>query len=396
MHEHAAFSTRAAYAGRMPVAEPVSRPLLAPIYQSTVYAFDSLEDLEAFHDGAPGHIYYRNGTLTNTTLEAGIAALESAEAAVTAGSGMAIITAAILALAGAGDRVVADRHAYGGTYTLLTKDLPRLGIEVLLIDATNLDDVARALEGQPKALLIEALSNPTLRVVDVPALSALGRSAGVPVIVDATFASPALLRPVEFGASLSWHSVAKYLGGHSAAMGGVAAGDRDLVELIREKIVHLGACQGVMDAWLTLLGLPTLPLRMPVHSQVGMAIARYLETHAAVAKVLYPGLSSHPHYALAQTLYPTGCGGMMSFELRGGTAAARHFLKALKLIAFAPSLADVTTTVSYPYATSHYRLPEDALAALGVTQGLIRLSAGIEAEADVLADLEQALEGCPR
>jgi cystathionine gamma-synthase len=395
MTDDTAFSTRAAHAGRGIERHSVSNPILPPIYQTTVYTFDRLEDLEAMHDGASGKIYYRNGTPTHDALDRGIAALENAPDATSAASGMAVVTAAILALAGAGDRIVADRHSYGGTYTLLTQEMPRLGLLVTFVDASDLDEVERAIAGRPKALLVEALSNPTMRVTDVPALCALGQASGVPVIVDATFASPALLRPVAHGAALSWHSVAKYLGGHSAAMGGVAAGTPELIGAIREKIVRMGACQGVMDAWLTLLGLPTLPLRMPEHSRLALAVARYLESHPAVRTVLYPGLPSHQQHDLARRLYPNGCGGMLSFELRGGADAARHFLNALTLVAFAPSLADVTTTVSYPFATSHYRLPAGALQAMGVGPGLIRFSAGIEADADILADLDQALADCP-
>jgi cystathionine gamma-synthase len=386
-----AFSTLATHAGRGTKPAAHSRPLIPPIYQSTVYAFERLEDLEAIYEGAPGGVYYRQGTPNHDALEEAIATLEGGEAAIAAASGMAIITAATLALAGAGDRIVADRHAYGGTYTLLTTELPRLGIEVILVDALDLDAVEEVVRRGARALLIEALSNPTLRVANVPALCALGRRHGVPVLVDATFASPALLRPIGHGASLSYHSVAKYLGGHSAAMGGVAAGERSLVAAMREKVIHLGACQGVLDTWLTLLGLPTLPLRMAAHNRTAVAVARYLEAHREVERVLYPGLTSHPQHGVARDLYPEGSGGMLSFTLRDGAPAVRRFLAALELIAFAPSLADVATTVSYPYATSHRSLPEDVLEALGVSTGMIRLSAGIEEPADVIADLEQAL-----
>jgi cystathionine gamma-synthase len=286
---------------------------------------------------------------------------------------------------------VGDRHAYGGTYTLLTAELPRLGIESVLVDALDPDEVERALQGGAKALLIEALSNPTLRVADIPVLCSLGRAYGVPVLVDATFASPALIRPIEHGAALSWHSVAKYLGGHSVAAGGIAAGQRWLVDAMRAKVIRLGAPQGVMDAWLTLLGLPTLPLRMAAHSKAGQAVAEFLAGHAAIDSVYYPGLPSHPAHDLARRLYPDGLGGMLSFEVRGGEPAARRFLARLQRIALAPSLADVTTTVSYPYITSHYGLPEEVLQTLGVSKGLIRFSAGIEDPADIIAELEQAL-----
>ncbi len=393
MPEPTAFTTRAAHAGRGTPPRSLSRPLLPPIYQSTVYAFERLDDLDTLHDDptSTGYSYYRYGSPTHAALESGIAALEGAEAAISAASGMAIVTAAVLAVAGAGNRVVADRHAYGGTYTLLTKELPRLGVEAALVDATDLDAVEDALRAGARALLIEAISNPTVRVADVPALCALGRAYDIPVLVDATFASPALLRPIEHGATLSWHSLAKYLGGHSAATGGAAAGERGLVDAMRQKIVNLGGCLGVMDAWLTLLGLPTLPLRMAAHNTTARAVAAYLAEHPAVAAVHYPGLPDHPQYETARRLYPHGSGGMLAFDLRGGEPAARALLEGLRLIAFAPSLADVTTTVSYPYATSHYGLPDDVLAALGVGKGLIRFSAGIEDPADVIADLEQAL-----
>ncbi len=392
----AAFATRAAHAGRTAPARPLSRPLMPPLVQSSVYAFEHLEDLDTLHDdpAATGYSYYRYGSPTHAALEAGVAALEGAEAAVSAASGMAIITAAVLALAGSGEQIVADRHAYGGTYTLLTEELPRLGIRVTLVDATDLDAVERALTPGTKGLLIEALSNPTLRVVDVPALCALGREREVPVLVDATFVSPALLRPLEHGATLSWHSLAKYLGGHSVATGGIASGERWLVEKLREKIIHLGGCLGALDAWLTLLGLPTLPLRMEAHTRTARAVATYLVSHPAVATVYHPDLPGHPGHELVGRLYPHGCGGMLALDLRGGEGAARRFLDSLRLIAFAPSLADVTSTVSYPVATSHYGLPDDVLAALGVGPGMIRFSAGIEDPADVIADLEQALARC--
>ncbi|MFI5273373.1 MAG: trans-sulfuration enzyme family protein [Ktedonobacterales bacterium] len=393
MSEPTAFSTRAAHAGRGAPPESRSRPLTPPIYQSSVYTFDRLEDLDMVTPAAKGYSYYRYGTPTHTALEDAMCTLEGAEAAITAASGLAIITAAILAVAGNGDRLVADRHTYGGTSTLLTAELPRLGIATTLVDATDTGEVRRALAAgpAPKALLIEALTNPTMRVCDVPALCALGREHGVPVFVDATFASPALFRPIAHGATLSWHSVAKYLGGHSAATGGIASGERTLIDAIRVKMIHLGGVLGALDAWMTLMGLPTLPLRMPVHSRNGQAIAEFLAGHPAVAAVHYPGLPGHPGHALARTLYPHGVGGMLAFDLRGGQAAVAPLIEHLRLIAFAPSLADVTTTLSYPVATSHSGLPDDTLRALGVGPGLVRLSAGIEDTADLVADLDQAL-----
>jgi len=391
MSRFASFSTRSAHAGRGPARPSVSRPLTPPIYQSTVFAYERLEDLDTLNPDKHSFSYYRYGTPTHESLESAMCELEGGEAAVVAASGTAILTALAFTLASAGEQIVADRHMYGGTYTFLTQELPRFGIQTHLVDAGDLDEVDYALRRGAKAFFVEALTNPTLRICDLPALCTLGQRYGVPVIVDATFASPALLRPLEHGAAISWHSIAKYLGGHSAAVGGVATGQHTLIAALHQKIALLGGCQSAMDAWLTLLGLPTLPLRMAAHCRTAQAIAEYLVQHPAVEEVYFPGLATHPQSDFASQLYPTGCGGMLSFSLYGGMEAVRRLIDRLKLVVFAPSLGDVTTTLAYPYATSHYGLPDDVLHELEVGKGLVRLSAGIEDPADVIADLEQAL-----
>jgi len=384
-------ATRAAHAAR--ARDPgEARPLVQPLYQSTVYAFDSVEQVDQVYDKkAPGHIYYRMGTPNTTALERSIADLEGGEDAVAAASGMGVISAALLALVRTGDHIVADRHAYGGTHTLLTQDLPRLGIEATLVDVADHASLVRSIRPTTRAILVETLSNPTLRVADVPRICLVGRSHGIPVVVDNTFTTPVLIRPLELGASLVWHSLAKYLGGHSAAMGGIAVGNTKLVAATRAKVAHFGASLGPFDAWMVGQGLPTLPLRLAAHSSNAMAIATYLSEQEAVARVLYPGLTHHPDHALAARIFDRKFGGMVSFSLRGGRRAAAAFLRALELIDFAPSLADVATTISYPIATSHRGLPDETLANLDIDPGLLRLSVGIEDPVDVIAELRSAL-----
>ena len=383
--------TRAAHAAT--AREPgVARPLVQPLYQSTVFAFDSVEQVDAVYEkNAVGHIYYRMGTPNASGLESSIAELEGAEDAVAAASGMGVISAALLALVQSGDSIVADRHTYGGTNALLTTDLPRLGIDSTLIDVADTASLLRAIRPTTRAILVETLSNPTLRVVDVPRICEIGKNHGIPVIVDSTFTSPMLIRPIEHGADLVWHSLAKYLGGHSASMGGIAAGRADLVDAIRAKVVHFGASLGPFDAWMVGQGLPTLRLRMAAHSANALTVATYLSRQPVVSRVLYPGLATHPDHAVASRLFGGQYGGMVSFTVAGGRSAARAFLRSLQLIAFAPSLADVTTTVSYPVATSHRGLPDVTLNDLEIDQGLLRLSVGIEDVQDILADLGQAL-----
>src|SRR5579885_3284856 len=254
--------TRAAHAGR--ANDPcVAAPLIEPLYQSTVFRFESVAQIDAVYAGqAPGHVYYRMGTPNTSALEACVADLEGGEAAVAAASGMGAISSLLLALAEQGDHLVADRHVYGGTFSLLSVDLARLGIAVSLVDVDDLAEVEAAIRSNTRALLLETLTNPTLRVGDLPELCRLGRARGIPVVVDNTFTTPCLVRPLEFGADLVCHSLAKYLGGHSGGMGGIVVGKKGFIDAVRAKIVHFGASLGPFDAWMVGQGLPTLALRM--------------------------------------------------------------------------------------------------------------------------------------
>ena len=371
----------------------VAPPLVPAIHQATVYAYPSLEALEeVFQHEASGHYYYRNGHVNGAALETALATLEGAELGLVAASGMAAISAGLLALVQSGDHIVADRHVYGGTYTLLTEEFPRWGITTTLVDAVDLTAVEAAIQPTTKVLYLESLSNPTLRVADLPRLITLGHAHRLAVVVDNTFASPALMRPLDHGADLVFHSLAKYIGGHASAFGGAVLGRGELIESARTRLARLGGTHGAMDAWLVLHGLKTLGMRMRAHSENAEKVARFLDAHPRVRSVDFPGLASHPQHDLARALYPLGTGGMLSFELEGGYGSASCFVRALVgRIPLASSLADVSTTLSYPAGTSHRSLSPEARADIGVTDGLLRLSVGIEDSQDILDDLDRAL-----
>ena len=370
----------------------LAAPLVPAIHQTTVYAYPSLEALEGVYNGDHGYIYYRNGHPNGRALEDALAHLERAEAACVAASGTAAILAGLLSVCSAGDHIVADRNVYGGTFALLTDELPRFGITTTLVDSDDQDAISAAIQPNTRVLHLESLSNPTIRVADLPRLIALAKSRGLVIGVDNTFASSILMQPVLHGADLVYHSLAKYTGGHATAMGGAVIGRRDLIDTARSRLIHLGGTISAFDAWLALHGLKTLGLRMKAHCENGLLVAQFLEAHPRVERVDYPGLPSHPHRERAARLYPHGTGGMMSFELHGGYAAASHLVRALVgRIPLAPSLADVGSTLSYPAGTSHRALTPEGRAAIGVTDGLLRLSVGIEDAHDIIRDLETAL-----
>lgn len=371
----------------------VTRPLTPPIYQTSVFVFDDLERVDAVWEGRePGFIYGRFGTPNHAELEETVARLEGAEAAVATASGMGALTALFLATLAPGDHLVAGRDLYGATAALLREELARAGVEVSLVDAADPDAVEAALTGRTRAIFAETVSNPLLRLADLPALAALARGRGLQLLVDNTFASPALLRPLGLGATAVVHSATKYLAGHGDTTAGVVAGPRSLMERVRKVVIRMGLNLGPFDAWLTQRGLRTLALRMERQSANALALARFLEGRPEVARVFYLGLESHPQRALARRLFPDGAGGMVAFELRGGAEAVRVLMKGLRLIEFAPSFGDVATTWSYPARTSHRSLGPEERKALGIGDGLVRLSVGIEAVEDLTADLGGALD----
>jgi len=380
----------AVHAGEVNVASN-SRPISQPIYQTTVYGFDTLEMVDAvISQASEGYVYYRLGTPNQTAVEQAMARLEGGEAAYAASSGMAAIFSALSAVLQQGDHLIADKRIYGSTYGLLTTYFPRYGVETTFVDVSDSGAIRAAVRPTTRVLYFETVGNPMLQVADLEKLAELGRELGLLTFVDSTFSSPAVVRPLEWGCDVVLHATTKYIGGHSDALGGVVVGKTDFIASARQTGGMVGMAQGPFDSWLNVRSLKTLPLRMAAHSHNALQVARWLEGRGHLHRVIYPGLWSHPQYELAMRQMPDGCGGMLSFELLGGLPAVSRFIKGLKLIPFAPSLADVTTTISHPVTTSHRPFPPEERAALGITDGLLRLSVGIEDVNDIIEDLDNA------
>lgn len=395
------FATRAAHVA--PPVRSASRPLVPPIELANVYVFDDLDQVDAVWEGRQaGHVYGRFGTPNHTALEAMLAGLDGGESAVVTSSGMGALSAFLLGLLRPGDHLVAGQDLYGATTGLLREQGARWGVAVSFVDATEVGAVEAAITPATRAIFVEAISNPLLRLADLPGLGEVAARRGVPLLVDSTFATPALLRPLEHGATAVHHSATKYLSGHGDVTAGVLVGPRSLVEAARTQAVRVGLNLGPFDAWLALRGVRTLALRMARHSENALALAEFLSERAEVGRIHYPGLPGHPQHALARRLLPDGFGGMLSFDLAGGEPAVARLFAALSadrsgprwhapLVAFAPSFGDVTTTWTYPARTSHRSLSEDERAKLGIGSGLIRLSVGIEDVADLRDTLDRAL-----
>ena len=385
--------TAAVHAGRLAV--PTNAPSSPPLFQASSYEFADLADVEAIYAGErPGAIYGRVGGPNGAAFEAAIAELEGAEAAVGAAAGMSAIDAAFAPYARAGDAIVATREIYGGTFALFEQEYRARGIAIHYVDQQDLGAVADALERHaPKALYVEALTNPLVHVADLGGLAELAHRAGALCIVDATFATPALVRPLALGADLVVHSVGKYIGGHGDVGAGVLAGSATLVDAARGYLVRTGATIPHFEAWLALRGLRTLALRMERHGKSAAVAAAFLANASEVSAVFHPSLSSHPQHALARRLYPRGTGGMLAFELAGGESAVDPFLRGLRTIAIVHSLGEVASTISYPALSSHRPFSATQRRALGVGDGTLRLSVGIEHAGDIVADLAGALAG---
>jgi cystathionine beta-lyase/cystathionine gamma-synthase len=323
-------------------------------------------------------------------LEAAVADLERAEAGVATGSGMAALHLAILALAPKPVTILATRELYGGTLALLRQDLEPAGYEANFVDLTNLDAVRRAIDGAG-LVLVETITNPLCRVPDIEAIATMARERGVPVLVDNTFASPVFCRPMELGATVVMHSVTKYLGGHSDLIAGVVVGSESVMAAARARSVRTGTPLGPFESWLALRGMRTLDVRMRRHSDNALALARAMQSMPGVAAVHHPLLEGSPSYAVASRLLREGSGGMMAFDLEGGRAAVQRMMSRFQLVSFAASLGGVETTISYPVITSHRGLTPEERAELGVGPGTVRVSVGIEAAEDIVADFAQAL-----
>jgi cystathionine gamma-synthase/methionine-gamma-lyase len=366
-----------------------------PVYSSVSYTYAEAEALDAALGGAAGApVYGRYGNPTVAAFEAAMAALEGGEAALAYGSGMAALYGVLLgtgARAGAG--IVAAMDLYGATHGLLQRVLAAQGVTVRFVDAGDASEVEAALRTvRPAALLVETISNPLLRVADLPRLARQAHDAGAVLVVDNTFATPVLCRPLELGADYVVHSATKYIGGHGDVLGGVAVTSASRREALNEINKLVGANLGPQEAWLLLRGAKTLPLRMARQCAVALEVARWLQRAPAVERVQYPGLPSHPQHEAAAALLQGGSGGIVSFELAGaGRTEVFRFLSALRLVQPATSLGDVYSLILYPAMSSHRALDPDARHAIGIGDGLLRLSLGIEDPADIIADLDHAL-----
>jgi cystathionine beta-lyase/cystathionine gamma-synthase len=385
-------ASRAVHAGRGGKTGRGARAPLAPdLSTAAVHVYEELDDYDAVARGErPGHYYGRNSNSNRSMLEEAVADLEGAEAGVATGSGMAALHVAILALAPKPVTILATSELYGGTLALLRQDLEPAGYEPLFVDLNDLDAVRSAMEGAG-LVLVETITNPLCRVPDLEAIVGLARGRGVPVLVDNTFATPVLCRPLELGATAVMHSVTKYLGGHSDLVAGVVVGGSSLMAAARARSVRTGTPLGPFDAWLALRGLRTLDVRMRRHSDNALTLARAMRSMPGIAKIHHPLLEGSPSFAVATRLLPQGAGGMMAFDLEGGRAAVQRMMSRFKLVVFAASLGGVETTISYPEITSHRGLTPEERAQLGVGAGTVRVSVGIEAAEDIVADFAQAL-----
>ncbi len=390
------FHTLAVHAGeRMP--RPDFTPVATPIYHSAAYVYEDLDDLDAIFAGTrQGPVYARYGNPTLTALETAVAALEGGEAALSYASGMAAIHGALLAAgARAGAAVVAAQDVYGATYALLDRVLATQGVTVRFVDGADLAAVtATVVETRPAALICETISNPLLKLADVPRLAEIAHGAGAALIVDNTFASPYLFRPLGHGADYVVHSATKYLGGHGDVMGGVVVTSAERRRTLNEINKLVGGNLGPQEAWLVLRGLKTLPLRLQRQCDNAVRVAHWLSSHPRVTRVNYPGLPTHPQHALAARLLERGAfGAMISFDLREGRQeSVFRFMEGLKMVLPATTLGDVYSLVLYPAGTSHRALDAEARRRVGIGDGLVRLSVGIEDPDDIIADLDQALQ----
>jgi len=381
-------ATRAIHSGESK--RGLNAPVTTPIVRTSNFNFASTAELKRFAEGkSKAYLYTRYGNPTLAVAEAKIAEMENGEAGLVTASGMAAISSALLAVLKSGDEVIATRQLYGGSFRLFRDTLPRLGIRTHHVEA-DLEGVDRLVNSNTRALYVESPTNPILRLVDLKKAVGLARKHKLVSLIDSTFGSPVLQKPLDLGFDLVLHSATKYLGGHSDIVAGAVAGSRRWVAKVREAMIYLGGSMDPDPGYLLIRGLKTLEVRVRRQCETAMVVARFLERHPKVARVHYPGLASHPDHRLARRQM-RGFGGMLAFELKGGLAAARRFCDRTRIFLLAASLGGVESLIVLPIYTSHYRMSTTELAAAGVQPGTVRISVGLEDPADLLADLRQAL-----
>jgi O-acetylhomoserine (thiol)-lyase len=417
------FATKAIHAGHAPDSDTRSRAV--PLYQTTSYTFeDTTHAADLFGLRKFGNIYTRIMNPTTDVLEQRVAALEGGVGALATASGQAAETLVILTLAQAGDEIVASTDLYGGTVSLFTHTLSRLGITVNYVPPHDIEAWKRAITDRTKAFFVESIGNPKLEILDLEKIAAVGKAHGIPLVVDNTVTTPYLLNPITHGAAIVVHSATKFIGGHGTSIGGIIvdsgrfdweASGRftsflepdpayhglrfhetfgELTFILRARVLGLrdmGAAMSPFNAWTFLQGLETLALRMQRHSENGLAVARFLEEHTCVDWVRYPGLASSPTYELKEKYLPRGQGALVGFGIKGGRATAVKFIESCKLFSHLANIGDAKSLVIHPASTTHEQLSEAEQRAAGVTSDFIRLSVGIEDREDILADLDQAL-----
>ncbi len=371
--------------------------LTVPIVQTSTFTFESSRQMRAYLEGDPDlpfEFYTRYGNPTLRALEEALAVLEGGAAAVVFSSGMAAATTGILSALGPGDEVLASASLYGGTTRFVRDMLPGFGMASRIVDPADLSRLAAVAGPKSRLLVLESPTNPTVQVLDLAAITAQARALGITVMVDNTFATPILQRPLALGADIVMHSLTKALGGHSDLIGGALVGSRERMEKARNVMKVLGGCLDPHAAFLVLRGLKTLHLRVERQCANALAVARHLKTHPKIARVLYPGLPDDPGHAIAARQM-SAFGGIVTFVVKGGLAAAERFYDGLSLVARAASLGGVESLVSLPVHTSHAGYTEAQLKAAGVEAGMVRLSLGVEDAPDVVDDLDHALAGVP-
>src|SRR5947199_7694326 len=418
-----AFETLSLHAGQHP--DPVTGARAAPIYQTTSFVFQDADHAAAlFNLERAGHIYTRISNPTTAVLEERLAALEAGVGAVCTASGMAAMHLAIATLVGAGDHIVSSASLYGGTVNLLTHTLPRFGITTTFVKPRDLAGFRAAMRPQTRLVIAETIGNPGLEVLDIPEVAAIAHEAGVPLLIDNTFATPYLSRPIELGADIVMHSTTKWIGGHGIAIGGVLvdggrfdyhasgkfpvltepyAGYHGIVfdeqfgqaafimRARTEGLRDFGACLSPTNAFQLLQGVETLGIRMERHMTNTLAVLEFLTANKAVDWVLHPALENHPDHELARRLLPRGAGSIVSFGIKGGRAAGKKFIEQLRMISHLANVGDAKTLVIHPASTTHQQMDAEQLKAAGIGEELVRLSVGIETASDIIDDLAQAL-----
>lgn len=375
------FDTKVVRAGIVP--DPTTGSILPPIYETATYVLPEVGQDKGFD-------YTRSSNPTRQVLEENLAAIESADHAISFASGMAAVDACLKLLA-SGDHVVCGDDVYGGVTRHFDNVLSFYGLQFTYVDTTDPEAVRSAITPKTRMLWIETPTNPLLKVTDMEAMVAVAREHGILLGVDSTFATPVFLRPLEFGADIVMHSTTKYLSGHNQIIGGVlATNSREIYDKMKFIQKTIGAVSSPFDCWLNLSGLKTLHLRMQRHEESAMQVATFLESHAKIERVLYPGLPSHPQHAVAKAQM-SGFSGMITFELTGGTEAGKLLMNHVKLCGLAESLGSVETMITHPASMTHADVPPEDRRRRGLTDGLVRLSVGVEDVEDIILDLEQAL-----